>query len=441
MAYSQYFYDVLEQKVSYTSITDATPPTFAGITSVTPNSDGSITAAWSAGSTPKTPLEYEIFIALGSVSAATLFQASNLQKIVPTGTTSTKVFMLADQATYILNGATYTLGVRAKDALGYEDSNTAILTTTAIASGNLISIFQTVAASLAATETSLATDHANFQSDHANFQADHANFQADHTAFGTDHTNFQGDHTNFQGDHTNFQGDHTNFQADHTALQSDIADAQALADSLRPAYVASGAFVVNHQDLFQGTFWMAKNGVVMTSSLGTASYRIFDKTGAVVAGMSESGIVADSNGQFKITPVASVLGDSLEHYIIEVTVDADSANRIDNIPLIQKSVVYKCHSVFSINGSNQLLGTLWASIDDEMATSASLGTAAYAIYDASGVAVPGMSQSGIIADANGRFIITPVASSLADLTHYSVQISITVDGQLRVSNKGLTLAI
>lgn len=361
---SQYFGSQFVQSIPASALPDTTPPTFAGVTSLTPNTDGSITVNWAAATDSSTPITYPVYIAVGSVSAAALFVPSNMAVIAPANTLTTKVFLLGDQTTYLINGTTYTIGVRAIDAYGNVNTNTTILTTVAVASGNL-----------------------------------------------------------------------------PVALQNALTDAIALADSLRPAYVADGAFVVNHQDLFQGTFWMAKNGVVMTSSLGTASYQIYDKTGAVVANMSESGITADANGQFKITPVASTLGDSLEHYIIEVTIDADSVNRVDNIPLIQKSVVYKCHSVFSINGSNQLLGTLWASIDDEMAGASSLGTAAYTIYDATGAVVPGMSQSGIVADSNGRFIITPVASTLADLTHYTVKVSITVDGQLRISNKGLTLAI
>lgn len=207
-----------------------------------------------------------------------------------------------------------------------------------------------------------------------------------------------------------------------------------------PVYTPLGAFTINADDELQGTIWITKNDITMTSGLGTASYEIYDKTGTLVVGMSQSGISADANGQYKITPVASSLANSLDHYLIKLTINADSSNRIAYVPLIQKTVVYKCHGVFSINSSNQLLGTLWASIDN-MAATTGLGTASYQVYDASGTAVVGLTQSGITADVNGRYIITPVASTLVDLTHYSVQIQITVDGELRTSYRGITLGI
>lgn len=172
------------------SLPSSTPPVFAGITGVTANADGSITAAWAAGTAVNPPIQYFVYIALGSVSAAALFQSTNLQRIVPAGNTSSRVFMLADMVTYLLNGQTYTLGVRARDAYGNAETNTAILTAAAIASGNLPAIFQALASSLAVTDANLSTDHANFVSDHADFQADHANFVARNTDFVNRNTDF-----------------------------------------------------------------------------------------------------------------------------------------------------------------------------------------------------------------------------------------------------------
>lgn len=181
-------------------VINTTPPTFAGISGTTPNTDGSITATWAAGSTAgKDPIEYEIFIALGVVSAAALFLSTNKVTISPSGTLSKRIFTLADQTTYLVNGQQYTMGVRAVDSQGYTETNTVIQTPTAIASGNLPVVYQTVATNLIATEVLLAADHVNFQGDH---------------------TNFQSDHTNFQGDHTNFQTDHANFVADIAALEA-----------------------------------------------------------------------------------------------------------------------------------------------------------------------------------------------------------------------------
>lgn len=156
---AQYFAGLFYQSTPNASVSDLTPPTFAGITGTTPNTDGSITASWSPASDATGPIEYNIYIALGVVNAATLFQASNLVKIAPAGTTSTRVFTLADQSTYLVNGQQYTMGVRARDAVNNMDSNTALQTPTAIASGNLPVVLQTLAtdldAVLAAAQTTL----------------------------------------------------------------------------------------------------------------------------------------------------------------------------------------------------------------------------------------------------------------------------------------------
>jgi len=232
-----------------------TPPIFAGITGATPNADGSINVQWAAATSVNLPFEYQVYIAPGSVSAATLFALKPVV-LVDSPNSNVNVFKLTDQSTYLVKDQVYTLGVRVRDGVKNQNTNLTTLTATAIASGNLISLFQTVQSQLAATQVLLAADHVNFQGDHVNFQGDHTNFQTDHTNFladhanfqadhvnlnqdhlniaadhinlnqdhlnfVTDHTNFQGDHTNFQTDHTNLQTDHTNFQGDHTAFQGD----------------------------------------------------------------------------------------------------------------------------------------------------------------------------------------------------------------------------
>ncbi len=59
-----------------------------------------------------------------------------------------RVWTLGDLQTYIVNGLTYTFGVRAIDALGYNDSNVVVLTAAATGSGNLPQVYQDVATSL-----------------------------------------------------------------------------------------------------------------------------------------------------------------------------------------------------------------------------------------------------------------------------------------------------
>lgn len=101
---------------------------------------------------------------------------------------------------------------------------------------------------------------------------------------------------------------------------------------------------------------------------------------------------------------------------------------------------YVSHGVFSINASNQFRGTLWISKNGSVLNSG-LSPADYAVYDADGNAVSGMSQSNISPDVNGFYEITPVsAASLVDLTHYVVKITINYDGETYINYRGITLA-
>ena len=100
--------------------------------------------------------------------------------------------------------------------------------------------------------------------------------------------------------------------------------------------------------------------------------------------------------------------------------------------------VFEPRAVFSLNASNQLTGTFWLIKNGQLVVN-SVGPASYEIFDSLGASV-GLSQSGILADANGQFKITPVsASQIQDLTHYVVRISIAFEGQNRIGYVGITL--
>lgn len=229
---SQYFAGLFSALTSKACTVDTTPPTFAGITGATPNSDGSIGVAWALATSTKTPVDYRVYIALGSVSAATLFQQSNVTIHVPPGKTSGRVFLLPDQSTYLVKDQVYTLGVRANDALGYEDSNTAIQVVTAIASGNLAAVFQTIATEMAATEVLLAADHVDFQSDHTNFQADHVNFQADHADFVAALATLASDITDLEASVALIDSSAVSIDASATSINASAVSIDASATSL-----------------------------------------------------------------------------------------------------------------------------------------------------------------------------------------------------------------
>lgn len=86
-------------------------------------------------------------------------------------------------------------------------------------------------------------------------------------------------------------------------------------------------------NLLYGNLFLVKNGTVVTSGLGDAEYRIFDRTGALVVGLSQTGISPDANGIYDITPVAATLLLDLNHYLIEVTISYDGQDRINYVPV------------------------------------------------------------------------------------------------------------
>jgi hypothetical protein len=149
----QYFAGSFQHLTSKASVVDLTPPSFSGITSAVANSNGSITANWSSATDASEPVTYSVYIELGSVSAASLFAPTNEVLIAPSTATSIKVYTLADQVTYLQPDQIYTLGVRAKDAVGNVNTNTAIATATS--SGVLSDSLSSTVGQLVATQLQL----------------------------------------------------------------------------------------------------------------------------------------------------------------------------------------------------------------------------------------------------------------------------------------------
>jgi len=99
-------------------------------------------------------------------------------------------------------------------------------------------------------------------------------------------------------------------------------------------YEARGVFSLDSQRKLQGTFWVIKNGELVTSSLGSASYKIYDKDGNEVSGLSETGLTPNINGKYMTTPVnASVLSD-LTHYVAFIAIDYEGETRENYIGII-----------------------------------------------------------------------------------------------------------
>lgn len=152
---SAYFRGEFYNTTPNACVIDTIPPVFAGIANATAQTDGSIEVDWLPALDSTPPIEYVLYIALGSVSAATLFVNGNIVAIAPQLSNSFKIYTLSDNSTYLVNGQVYTLGVRAKDGVGNVDSNLVIQTETAIASGNMPAVYQTIATNLNTSITTL----------------------------------------------------------------------------------------------------------------------------------------------------------------------------------------------------------------------------------------------------------------------------------------------
>ena len=135
-----YLSNASEKLFAQTAMAGITAPTFSGISSATPNVDGSVTLAWStATGGSATPIRYKLYVASGSVSGTVLFASTSSFEVV--GVTSFKIYTDSTGAT-LAPGATYTFGVRAVDSIGNMETNLAV--TTAVITYNLYALVSAI---------------------------------------------------------------------------------------------------------------------------------------------------------------------------------------------------------------------------------------------------------------------------------------------------------
>lgn len=227
----------VRQSTPQSAVIVTTPPVFAGITSVTPNTDGSFTVAWSAATSTNAPHEYQIYVSPGSVDAATLF-ALPVAALSPQPDTQIRVFQLSDDATYFVKGQQYTFGVRCKDGVGNQNTNLAILAATAIASGDIANIFQDLADSLINTNSNLSNRNTDFENrntelidrvdDFTNLNADYDALNQTHSGLNADqalqNTTFANSNNDHVANNTTQANNNTAFAADLLTLDSSLTD-------------------------------------------------------------------------------------------------------------------------------------------------------------------------------------------------------------------------
>ena len=433
-----FFQNNILQSTSQACIVDLTPPVFAGITALEIQPAGQLRASWLAGFDVTLPVRYEVYVQEGSATG--LFHLNNI--IAVTDKLQYDIFNTPDGA-LLEYDTTYYVGVRAIDGVNNRENNT-------------VSLYK-VATGITVNSTSYEV-HGVFSIDSQNrfvgslWGTKNAELatgsklgQAKYTVYRKDGTAVVGMSQN------NISADSNglfvitpitsllNDTLDHYIVQVQIVIDGALRTSNisiveeTPEYAVNGVFSVDTANNVNATFWATADDQAVTASarLGTASYQVYNKNGVAVVGMSQSGITADANGFFIITPVTSLLSDDLAYYSVKVTISVDGVNRMNYLPIMGKRPTYELKGAFSLTTANQLRGTIWAVRDSALVVGSSLGTASYQIYNRSGATIA-MSESGITANADGQYIITPINSLLSqELDHYMIKVTATVDGVVR----------
>jgi hypothetical protein len=114
------------QKPAPAALPSFVAPTFAGIVGLIQNLDGSLSANWAPASlVPNPPVRYEVYIQANT--SVGLFNTFNLQNV----TQNINSRMFTDSTGNVLSiGTTYHVGIRAVDAYGNRETNTASLNQT-----------------------------------------------------------------------------------------------------------------------------------------------------------------------------------------------------------------------------------------------------------------------------------------------------------------------
>lgn len=430
-------------------IVDLTPPTFAGINFLDVETRGQIRAGWTAATDATNPIRYEIYIQ--AAIATGLFNTSNI--VAMSSHLQYDIFTLPD-GSFLENGETYFVGIRAVDAVGNRDSNTVSLSVISTGVLTSIDVYETRGAFTVGPGgdfqgTMWLLKNSELATGGTLGTASYTVYDKTGTAVpGMSQSGIVAD-VNGQFKITPISSsldetlNHYMIKVSIT-MDSEIREGYVPLVQKIPSYNIKGHTSFNDNSDFIATFWAEDESgmhISDTSRLGLGSYDLLDETGAIIAGVNQTNISPNINGVYVITPVASITIQDLVLTTARFTVEVDNKVRTTYVPIIIQEANQEVKAVFSINALNQLQATFWLSSDDSMImTGANVGQANYTIYDSSGNAVVGLTQSGISADVNGRFQISPVSATLlTDLTHYTVKVGIVYKGIEHVAYKGFTL--
>lgn len=101
-----------------------------------------------------------------------------------------------------------------------------------------------------------------------------------------------------------------------------------------PHYQVCAVANISASNMFECTFWVNENGQRVDNNLENASYRLRDKSGALVSGIASASVTADVNGYFEITPVSAALIYDLTHYVLEIEIPVDGVEVSSSVGLV-----------------------------------------------------------------------------------------------------------
>lgn len=436
------------QGTSSACIVDLTPPTFSGINFLDVESRGQIRAGWSPATDPTPPVRYEVYIKASTATG--LFSLSNI--IASTQNTQFDIFTLPD-GSFLQNGVTYFVGIRAVDGVGNRDAN--LISLNVISTGVLTSIDMYESKAVYSVDDSNNFRLTMWANKNGNLAISPdavlgvASYQVyDKTGTAVVGMSGSGITANAQGLYiatavpSLLEESSRHYEIKVTInVDGENRTNFVSIDDAPEQYQVGGVSSLDGTNNLVGSFWVAENEKIVTAGLGTGSYQVYEANGTIIPGLAESGITADVNGFYRITPfpLPSTI-DTTQSYVVRVTLTVHGTSHSHNIVIDASPTNYAGRATFSINASNQLEATFWATINDELADPSLLGTASYQVYDKNGTAVSGLTQTGITPDVQGLFHTTPVSAVLlTDLTHYTAKLTISVAGQDRVTMKGFTL--
>jgi hypothetical protein len=440
--------DNFYQGTSSACIVDLTPPTFAGITFLDVESRGQIRAGWSAATDATAPIRYEIYIKASTSTG--LFSTTNIIAVTPN--LQYDIFTLPD-GSFLVNGTTYYVGVRAIDGVNNRDSN--VVSMDVISTGVLTAIdvyqcratwstdtFNNFVITMWADKNQSLANSSNSVMGAASFQVYDKSGAAIVGMSGTvPSPTVEGLYAASPVANLTSEN-HNHFEIEVTITVDGEARSNFIPVGEKPeTYTIDGTADVDDGNNLVGSFWITQNEKVVTTGLGLGAWQAFDTSGNLIPGLAETGITPNGDGFFSVTPFPLPPGVDTTHiYIIRITTTVNGEVRSNYVKMYEEPAVYNAKATFSINAANMLQATLWGCKNNLMADTALLGTASYAVYDKNGTAVAGLSETGITPDVNGLFHTTPVAATLlTDLTHYNVVLMVSIAGADRTTVKGFTL--